>query len=153
MSSVAFKTGQSHFHYGPDLPFEEVLFADPANGMRDSGASKTFSSSYNGWYNTTIDIGVFEALTEYVIHVKATDNAANSLFYNYTVKGAFAGVLDFLRDIWDAASVALSTEWEAVGDLYQPFPIIYVVEWLRGWIGLISALIELSVDWAGDFQG
>jgi len=170
VSSLALEHGQSHFHYGPALPFEEDLFIDPldpTNGMRDadgdgiydvggistvtiwrnSGASKTFSSSYNGWYNTTIDIGVFEALTEYVIHVKATDNAANSLFYNYTVKGAFAGVLDFLKDIWNAVAGALNAVWGAVKSAVN-----FIIEWIKNAIinlldPLIKSIVAAIQDW------
>jgi len=59
-------------------------------------------------------VGFWEAATEYTIKLDAKDTAGNELKYDYTVEGLFAGVLDFLRDIWDAVAGALNKAWEAV---------------------------------------
>gem|GEM_PF-5977657 len=50
MSPLASEHGQSHFHYGPDLPFEDDLFFDPLNPDTD-GDNVTDGKEVNT-YNT-----------------------------------------------------------------------------------------------------
>ncbi len=260
MSSIALEHGQSHFRYGPELPFEEEFFSDPldpTNGMRDTdgdgmpdykeihytdyypfivnwannqhrqnpkdfnatkylknqfnpfvrenippmllsmsvttvtedvytwvgccgvgvnvwtgwntyadirariydvggfssvkisgpGGTVTFSSLHNGWYNTTIDVGFWEAATEYTIKLDAKDTAGNELKYDYTVKGLFAGVLDFLKDIWNAVTSIVKAAWEAVKSAVD-----FIVEFIKGIIQaaideVLSPIIQQYENW------
>ncbi len=264
MCDIGLEHGQSHFHYGPDLPFEEELFIDaldPTNGMRDTdgdgmpdykevhyedfypfivnwandqhrqnpedfnateylknqfnpfvrenippmllsmsvttvtedvytwvgccgvgvniwtgwntyadirariydvgglssvkisgpGGTVTFSSLHNGWYNTTIDVGFWEAATEYTIKLDAKDNAGNELTYDYTVKGLFAGVLDFIKDIWDAVAGALNKAWEAVKSAVD-FIVDFVVNLVKKMINMaLSPVVDAISGWMREF--
>ncbi len=102
------------------------------------GDFHSFKASNNGWYNITLDIGWGAGLGEYTIHMEAWDIAENHLMYNYTVKGLFSGVLDFLKDIWNAVTGALSAAWNAIKSALN-----FIVEWIKGIIdAAISAVLE-----------
>ncbi len=76
---------------------------------------------------------------EYTIHMEAWDIAENHLMYNYTVKGFFSGVLDFLKDIWNAVTGALSAAWNAVTAALSWF-----LEFI--WNNIVSPMIQGAID-------
>ena len=112
------------------------------------GGTVTFSSLHNGWYNTTIDVGFWEAATEYTIKLDAKDTAGNELKYDYTVKGLFAGVLDFLRDIWNAVTSIVKAAWEAVKSAVD-----FIVEWIKEQVtNLIKGFTDTLTSSMQDFS-
>ncbi len=106
------------------------------------------SVHHNGWFNTTLDIGFGSGLEEYIVHLKAEDIAGNGLRYDHTVKGLFAGVLDFVRDIWNAVAGALQKAWNSFMDALS-----WLLEWiieqainlLSGIKSLLTSLMELWI--------
>ncbi len=97
-----------------------------------------FSYFHNGWYNTTIDLTLWEVANKYTIRLYAKDHAGNSITYDHTVKGLFAGVLDFIKDIWNAITSTLSKAWDAVKS---------AVDWIKDWvIGIVTQMIQSIMD-------
>ena len=120
--------------------FSKVLISGPQGTVR-------FSSLHNGWYNTTVELSIWDVLNQYTVRLNAEDSAGNTLTYDYTVKGLFAGVLDFLKDIWDTLSGALSKAWDAVKSAVD-----WIVEWLKTTVAelfnaVIAPMIEVIKNW------
>ena len=96
-------TNAESFHseiaYGEERIFHYVEYPQSTLISDCNGSSVTFSSLHNGWYNTTIDVGFWEALGEYTIELEAKEDVGNILtvsflalvFGFFALKGAIGG--------------------------------------------------------------
>ncbi len=119
MSSIALNTGQSHFHYGPDLPFEDDFIVEMLiRAAGDHKSSQAFSLSA-GTHSITAVLNIdywTDYLVDYKVNVTSEDAAGNTVYFEKKINGVFGGVLDALADIWDAVVGAFEAAAKAVGD-------------------------------------